>query len=256
MYKITDPVNNTGTYTSLPPLQNHTFSNFPLAFDIHEYLDTDFSGGHSVCAQPAASNLAGLTTWLQTYGYKAMITEFGAANGTQCSSYLTDMVNYMAANDVYIGWTAWAAGPLWGTYSPCCTDSQQWGSLEPGSLASDGSPGLYQTVWQKLIQPLLPTTLQKTGIANIKGPGGVVGPISSTRSSSTISTSSVKTSVVTSTKTSTPTTTSASTSTKATSTASAVPLYGQCGGGGSVPWTAPCATGTCKYVNEWYSQCL
>ncbi|KAL5328087.1 hypothetical protein ACEPPN_005795 [Leptodophora sp. 'Broadleaf-Isolate-01'] len=237
MYKITDPVNNT-------------------AFDIHEYLDTDFSGGHSVCAQPAASNLAGLTTWLQTYGYKAMITEFGAANGTQCSSYLTDMVNYMAANDVYIGWTAWAAGPLWGTYSPCCTDSQQWGSLEPGSLASDGSPGLYQTVWQKLIQPLLPTTLQKTGIANIKGPGGVVGPISSTRSSSTISTSSVKTSVVTSTKTSTPTTTSASTSTKATSTASAVPLYGQCGGGGSVPWTAPCATGTCKYVNEWYSQCL
>ena len=116
-----------------------------------------------------------------------MITEFGAANGTQCATYLTDMVNYMTANDVYIGWTAWAAGPFWGTYSPCCSDSQQWGSLEPGSLAADGSPGLYTTVWQKLIQPLLPTSLQKTGISNVKGPGGVVGPISS----STIKTSTV-----------------------------------------------------------------
>ena len=98
-----------------------------------------------------------------------MITEFGAANGTQCADYLTDMVNYMAENDVYIGWTAWAAGPLWGSYSPCCTDESQWGSLEPGSVAGDGSPGLYETVWLKLIQPLLPTTLQKTGISSVNG---------------------------------------------------------------------------------------
>ena len=47
----------------------------------------------------------------------------------------------MAANDEYIGWTAWAAGPLWGTTSPCCTDTKQYGSLEPGSRAGDGSPG-------------------------------------------------------------------------------------------------------------------
>ncbi|KAL2061134.1 hypothetical protein VTL71DRAFT_7407 [Oculimacula yallundae] len=248
MYKIVDPLNNT-------------------AFDIHEYLDSDFSGGHALCSQPAASNLAGVTAWLQKWGYKAMITEFGASNGTQCATYLTDMVNYMADNDVYIGWTAWAAGPFWGSYSPCCTDQQQWGSLEPGSLAADGSPGLYQTVWQKLIQPLLPKNLQKTGISNVNGPGGVVGPVTSTKSSSTIrtstsssriSTSSSKSSSLTSSKTSTTTTKSATpTSSKPSSTASAAPLYGQCGGvGSSGPWTAPCATGTCKFVNEWYSQCL
>lgn len=70
-----------------------------------------------------------------------MITEFGAANGIECESYITDIINYMADNDAYIGWSAWAAGPFWGVYSPCCSNSATWGSLEPGSIASDGSPG-------------------------------------------------------------------------------------------------------------------
>jgi endoglucanase len=96
-----------------------------------------------------------------------MITEFGGANNTQCTQYLTDMINYMADNDPYIGWTAWAAGPFWGANSPCCTDSQQWGSLEPGSKAADGGPGLYDTVWLPVIQPLIPKALQWTGISSI-----------------------------------------------------------------------------------------
>lgn len=137
------------------------------AMDIHEYLDSDFSGGHSLCSSPASSNLAALTSWLQTYKLKAMITEFGGANGTECEPYISGMINYMAANDVYIGWTAWAAGPFWGANSPCCADSAQWGSLEPGSLAGDGSPGLYETVWLKTIQPLLPKTLQRSGPATV-----------------------------------------------------------------------------------------
>jgi endoglucanase len=70
-----------------------------------------------------------------------MITEFGSANGTQCESYVDDIINYMADNDAYIGWTAWAAGPFWGDNSPCCTGGALYGSLEPSSLASDGSPG-------------------------------------------------------------------------------------------------------------------
>lgn len=166
MVKLTDSLNNT-------------------AFDIHEYLDSDFSGGHALCSQPAATNLAGVTSWLKTNGFKAMITEFGGSNGTQCETYITDMVKYMETNPEYIGWTAWAAGPLWGSYSPCCTDSQAWGSLEPGSKASDGSPGLYTTVWLKLIQPLLPTTLQKTGLSHVNGPAG--GSSSSTTISATTS---------------------------------------------------------------------
>ena len=63
----------------------------------------------------------------------------GRAN--QCHDLVDGLIEYMAEHSQYIGWTAWAAGPFWGAYSPCCTDSRQFGSLEPYSLAADGSPG-------------------------------------------------------------------------------------------------------------------
>ncbi|KAK3629165.1 hypothetical protein LTR56_017813 [Elasticomyces elasticus] len=150
LYKLRDPINNT-------------------AIDIHEYLDTDFSGQHSVCNQSFPANMYGLTQWLKTYQLKAMVTEFGADNNTMCDQYLTEAVQYMNKNPEYIGWTAWAAGPIWGASSPCCTDQRALGSLEPGSLASDGSPGLYYTVWLKVIEKLVPKQLQKSGISSIHG---------------------------------------------------------------------------------------
>ena len=165
---------NQSTCASCEPntnwIQKLTDSGNNLAIDIHEYLDTDFSGGHSTWAQDGPSNLAGVTAWLKQYNLKAMITEFGGANNTQCATYLKNMINYMADNPEYIGWTAWAAGPFWGTYSPCCTDSSQWGSLEPGSTAAGGAPSLYDTVWKPVIQPLVPKNLQKNGISNVNGP--------------------------------------------------------------------------------------
>ncbi|MCJ1286151.1 hypothetical protein MMC26_005496 [Xylographa opegraphella] len=150
LYKIRDPINNT-------------------AIDIHEYLDYDFSGQHSVCNQSAPANLACLTNWLKTYQLKAMITEFGGDNNTMCDQYIDQLIQYMDDNDEYIGWTAWAAGPLWGTSSPCCTDGRALGSLEPGSHASDGSPSLYYTVWLTAIQKMVPTNLIRSGISSIYG---------------------------------------------------------------------------------------
>jgi len=150
LYKIKDPLNNT-------------------AFDIHEYVDTDFSGTHQPCTNLASTKLAPVTAWLKQYGFKAMITEFGVSPQASCDSYVTDIINYMANNDVYIGWTAWAAGPMWGTRSPCCNDNKDFGSLEPGSLAGDGTPGMYTTVWLNQIQKLLPTTLVWTGVSSLTG---------------------------------------------------------------------------------------
>lgn len=53
LHLIRDPINNT-------------------AIDIHEYLDFDFSGSHSVCNASGPANLAGLTSWLQEYQLKVM----------------------------------------------------------------------------------------------------------------------------------------------------------------------------------------
>ncbi|KAH8194702.1 hypothetical protein TruAng_011136 [Truncatella angustata] len=139
------------------------------AIDIHEYLDYDFSGGHLECVSDPATNLDDLTAWLKENNLKAFITEFGGSNSTSCQEMIPEMIKYMADNAEYIGWTAWAAGPFWGPNSPCCTNSTQLGSLEPGSTSADGSPGLYDTVWLKLIQPLVPTALQWSGPASVFG---------------------------------------------------------------------------------------
>lgn len=57
------------------------------------------------------------------------------------------------------------------------------------------------------------------------------------------------------TSSSTTTTFVTSTTTASSGGTTSVPLYGQCGGSG---WTGgtTCASGTCKYASEWYSQCL
>jgi len=66
LYMIRDPINNT-------------------AIDIHEYLDYDFSGQHTVCNQSFPANLYGLTQWLRTYQLKALVSEFGG----ECSTVST-----------------------------------------------------------------------------------------------------------------------------------------------------------------------
>lgn len=98
-----------------------------------------------------------------------MITEFGGSNTTSCEELLAEALAYMEENDEYIGWTAWAAGPFWGPNSPCCTDSRQLGSLEPGSEAAGGGPSLYETLWLKVFQPVIPETLQWEGPARVNG---------------------------------------------------------------------------------------
>lgn len=139
------------------------------AVDVHEYLDYDFSGSHVECTEPFNTTMAPLTAWLRQYGIKALVSEFGGSNTTGCAEMLEDAVAYMADNEEYIGWAAWAAGPLWGVNAPCCSNSTQIGSLEPGAVAVDGSPGLYETVWEATLEPLLPSTLQRAGPATANG---------------------------------------------------------------------------------------
>ncbi|KAF3190325.1 hypothetical protein TWF106_004582 [Orbilia oligospora] len=79
-----------------------------------------------------------------------------------------------------------------------------------------------------------------------------------TTSAGTTLRTSTTTARTTTAATTTARTTTAATTTARTTTAGSgtgAPLYGQCGGQG---WTGPttCASGTCKFSNDWYSQCL
>ncbi|CAK5274384.1 unnamed protein product, partial [Mycena citricolor] len=138
---------------------------FNLAIDIHEYLDIDFSGGHAECTQPGPSNLAGVTAWLKENKLKAILSEFGGGNNQNCFNYVTELVQYLNNNPEWIGWSAWAAGPLWGTSTPCC--GADTGSLEPGQRNDLGQPDAFTTVWAQSIRPNIPKNLKKFGISGL-----------------------------------------------------------------------------------------
>ncbi|PMD43019.1 glycoside hydrolase family 5 protein [Hyaloscypha variabilis F] len=116
-----------GTHSSSATIYKVTDPLNNTAFDIYEYR---FAPGPSSAASPLAS----------------------------CDSYATDSSN-MVANDEYMGWTAWAGGPLWELGLRAVMIIRILGALEPGSLASDGTPDLYTTLWVDQIQKQFPRTL-------------------------------------------------------------------------------------------------
>lgn len=120
-----------------------------FVYELHEYFDSDYSGGGSVCAPaPAPSQaIAGVTNWLRTNGHKGFMAEFGTPNNPDCLSAMDDLLSYMENNsDVWIGFCAWAAGPWWGSYPL---------SLEPTSSGQD-TPQFTQVLSKYLNNPTSP----------------------------------------------------------------------------------------------------
>jgi endoglucanase len=107
MLTITDPGNN-------------------FAFDVHQYLDNDSSGTTSQIVSPTIGQerLVQFTNWLRTNNRRGFLGEFAVANsrigssGTQIGDEaIHEMLDYIEANqEVWLGWTWWAAGPWWGNY--------------------------------------------------------------------------------------------------------------------------------------------
>lgn len=110
------------------------------AYDVHQYLDGNSSGTSSTIVSPTigAERLAGFTQWLKTNNRRGFLGEFAAANSTFGTSAgqigdeaIANMLQHIENNDdVWLGWTWWAAGPWWGDYQF---------TLEPSNLAS-GNP--------------------------------------------------------------------------------------------------------------------
>jgi endoglucanase len=100
-----------------------------LLFEVHQYFDRDSSGTQASCISPSQSvqRLAPFTQWLRENRQRGFLGEFGVSPQPQCLAVLDGVLSYLKTNeDVWSGWTYWAAGPLWGNYMF---------SIEPGAGA-------------------------------------------------------------------------------------------------------------------------
>jgi endoglucanase len=89
------------------------------AYEVHQYLDSNSSGTSSTCVgvNTGADRLKTFTGWLRTHNKRGFLGEFGVAANETCMEALDKMLKYMNDNnDVWLGWTWWAAGPWWGEY--------------------------------------------------------------------------------------------------------------------------------------------
>ncbi len=87
------------------------------AFEVHQYLDNDSSGTSSECVSETvgAERLVAFTQWLKDNNQKGFLGEFAGGVNQKCLTALDNMLDYMDDNDdVWMGWTYWAAGPWWG----------------------------------------------------------------------------------------------------------------------------------------------
>lgn len=101
-----------------------------FAFEMHQYLDSDSSGGNSTCVSSTAGvdGLSNATAWLEEHGFRGFLGEFAGGANPLCEEAVDAMLAHMDQHPVWLGWTWWAAGPWWG---------DSWASLEPAADGSD-----------------------------------------------------------------------------------------------------------------------
>jgi endoglucanase len=87
-----------------------------FAFEVHQYLDADASGTNpkALTGTIGSERIEAFQEWARARGYKAFLGEFGAGPDEVSETALADLLTEIEANpDVWIGWSAWAAGPWW-----------------------------------------------------------------------------------------------------------------------------------------------
>ncbi len=108
-----------------------------IIINVHQYLDSDYSGTHNDCLQDLTTtgkngfNLQAFVDYLRANKLKAMVTEFGVGdNKSSCAGPLNDFLKYLndhaystAKGYGFVGWTAWSTGHGWGSYNLRITPS-------------------------------------------------------------------------------------------------------------------------------------
>lgn len=96
------------------PANNH-------AYEVHQYLDSDFSGKAVTCtrADDAVKALERFTDWLKRNGKRGFLGEFGGSADTACLDGLSRMTALVDSEGaVWTGWTYWAGGDWWPATEP------------------------------------------------------------------------------------------------------------------------------------------
>ncbi|QDG74571.1 glycoside hydrolase family 5 protein [Labrenzia sp. PHM005] len=90
-----------------------------FAFEIHQYLDVDFSGTNATCPRTgdAISALKDVTDWMRLHGFQGYLGEFGGTSSPDCLEGISEVAAFINKEDaIWLGWAAWAAGDWWGSY--------------------------------------------------------------------------------------------------------------------------------------------
>ncbi|UDF31320.1 UNVERIFIED_ORG: glycoside hydrolase family 5 protein [Roseateles sp. XES5] len=96
------------------PANNH-------AYEVHQYLDDDFSGKAAACARAddAVKALERFTDWLKRNDKRGFLGEFGGSAEPACLDGLARMTALVRKEaGVWTGWTYWAAGDWWSADEP------------------------------------------------------------------------------------------------------------------------------------------
>lgn len=101
-----------------------------IIINVHQYLDSDFSGTHDQCMMDLTTtgvngfNLDAFIDYLNRNHLKAIVTEFGAGKDSQtCTQAMNTFLTYLKANSAkdrdsgFVGWTIWSVGHGWGDYN-------------------------------------------------------------------------------------------------------------------------------------------
>ena len=126
-----------------------------FAFDMHLYLDYDFSGTHNACVSTdfGTQNLQLATGWLKEHHYRAFLSEIGGGANDVCYEAINNTIHWLESHDEFFGWSYWAAGPLWGN---------SFESIEP-----DEGPEFYN-MWPMVLEPAEQRyqPIKRSGISN------------------------------------------------------------------------------------------
>lgn len=104
-----------------------------FAIEVHQYLDWDSFGTSADCVSGTigSERIAAFTEWARSHGVRAFLGETGAASNPICDAAVDDLLTRLELdNDVWMGWTWWAAGPWWWEY-PYSIEPRKDGSDAP-----------------------------------------------------------------------------------------------------------------------------